>query len=72
MNTLDKQRKPRKSLGIMKDYKDLEKYIEEVFTKGDLITPKNCGLFLNDRALFYKWISKCKNVIKIDNKIYKL
>lgn len=63
---------PRKSLGIMKDYKDLEKYIEDNFTKGDLITPKKCGLFFNDRALFYRWIDKCKNVIKINNQIFKL
>lgn len=72
MNTSDEQRKPRKSLGIMRDYKELEKYIEESFVKGDLITPKNCGLFLNDRALFYRWIDKCNNVVKINNKIYKL
>lgn len=75
VNTQHEQKnlkKPRKSLGIMKDFKDLEKYIEENFLKGDLITPKKCGLFLNDRALFYRWIGKCKNIVKINNQIYKL
>lgn len=70
MNILDKQRKKRISLGTLKTYEDLEHVVEQ-FPEGSVIKPKDVGLTLNNRALFYKWAKKCKNLKKVGNSYVK-
>lgn len=68
MNITDKQRVSRKkknSFGVLKNYKDLEQVIEQ-FPEGSIIKPKDVGLVLNNRNLFYNWAKKCRNLKKAD------
>lgn len=74
MNITDEQRvskKKKQSLGVLKNYKDLEHVVEQ-FSEGSIIKPKDVGLILNNRKLFYNWAKKCKNLKKIGRNYIKV